>query len=98
MVRNVVFTYLDILAPDCDQVACLCEQYQHGGLGAVCICRTLIAELEAVLAPIRTRRAHYAVHMGAVAEMLQLRSAMPNVVANQTLLLLRAAIGFNYFC
>ena len=47
--------------------------------------------------PIRTRRAHYAEDMGAVAEMLQQGSAKANVVANQTLQEVRDAIGFNYF-
>ena len=80
---NVVFTYLDIFDPDKDQVAKLKEQYQHGGLGDVKIKRYLIDVMEAVLEPIRTRRAHYAEDMGAVAEMLQQGSAKANVVANQ---------------
>ena len=94
---NVVFTYLDIFDPDKDQVAKLKEQYQHGGLGDVKIKRYLIDVMEAVLEPIRTRRAHYAEDMGAVAEMLQQGSAKANVVANQTLQEVRDAIGFNYF-
>ena len=59
--------------------------------------RYLIDVMEAVLEPIRTRRAHYAEDMGAVAEMLQQGSAKANVVANQTLQEVRDAIGFNYF-
>lgn len=94
---NVVFTYLDIFDPDKAQVADLKAQYQHGGLGDVKLKRYLVDVMEAILAPIRERRANYAKDMGAVAQILQDGTARANVVANQTLTEVRDAIGFNYF-
>lgn len=94
---NVVFTYLDIFDPDKAQVADLKAQYQHGGLGDVKLKRYLVDVMEAILAPIRERRATYAKDMGAVAQILQDGTARANIVANQTLAEVRDAIGFNYF-
>ncbi|KRK70468.1 tryptophan--tRNA ligase [Lacticaseibacillus nasuensis] len=94
---NVVFTYLDIFDPDQSAVAELKAQYQHGGLGDVKLKRRLVDVMEAVLTPIRERREAYAKDMGAVEQMLIDGTAKANVVANQTLAEVRAAIGFNYF-
>lgn len=94
---NVVFTYLDIFDPDQAAVADLKAQYQHGGLGDVKLKRRLVDVMEAVLTPIRERREAYAKDMGAVEQMLIDGTAKANVVANQTLAEVRAAIGFNYF-
>ena len=94
---NVVFTYLDIFDPDQAAVAELKAQYQHGGLGDVKLKRRLVDVMEAVLTPIRERREAYAKDMGAVEQMLIDGTAKANVVANQTLAEVRAAIGFNYF-
>lgn len=94
---NVVFTYLDIFDPDQAAVAELKAQYQHGGLGDVKLKRRLVDVMEAVLTPIRERRESYAKDMGAVEQMLIDGTAKANVVANQTLAEVRAAIGFNYF-
>lgn len=94
---NVVFTYLDIFDPDQAKVAELKAQYQHGGLGDVKIKRYLVDVMDAILTPIRTRRAEFAQDMGAVAQILKDGSARANVVANQTLAEVRDAIGLNYF-
>lgn len=94
---NVVFTYLDMFGTDTEKIAELKAQYQAGGLGDVKIKRYLIEVMEAVLEPIRTRRAEYAKDMDAVAQMLKDGSAKANAVAEQTLAEVRAAIGVNYF-
>ncbi len=94
---NVVFTYLDMFGTDTDKITELKAQYQAGGLGDVKIKRYLVDVMEAVLEPIRTRRAEYAKDMDAVAEMLKEGSARANAVAEQTLAEVRAAIGVNYF-
>lgn len=94
---NVVFTYLDVFAEDKAQVAALKAQYQAGGLGDVKIKRYLNDVLQAVLKPIRERREQYAQDPAAVYEILRKGSAKANVVANQTLKEVRAAIGINYF-
>lgn len=94
---NTVFTYLDIFDPDKQQVAELKEQYQAGGLGDVKIKRYLNEVLEAVLEPIRTRRAHYEQNLDYVYQVLEEGSQKANQIANQTLDQVRDAIGINYF-
>jgi tryptophanyl-tRNA synthetase len=54
---NVVFAYLDAFDPDADGVAQLKEHYRRGGLGDVALKRRLETVLDAVIAPIRERRA-----------------------------------------
>ena len=94
---NTVFTYLDVFDPDKDTVAQLKEDYQKGGLGDVKIKRYLNKVLEAELAPIRERRQKYAENLDAVYDMLYQGSQKANQVADQTLLEVRDAIGFNSF-
>jgi tryptophanyl-tRNA synthetase len=57
---NVVFAYLDAFDPDPAAVHELKERYRHGGLGDVALKRRLVGVLEALIAPIRTRRAELA--------------------------------------
>ena len=94
---NVVFTYLDVFAPDDPKVAEMKEQYQKGGLGDVVAKKYLIQVLEGVLAPIREKRAYYEEHQDEVREILREGSEKANVVANKTLKKVRDAIGLNYF-
>jgi tryptophanyl-tRNA synthetase len=54
---NVVFAYLDAFDPDGDAVADLKDRYRRGGLGDVVLKRRLVDVLEALLGPIRERRA-----------------------------------------
>lgn len=92
---NVVFTYLDIFAPD--QVQALKDQYRQGGLGDVKLKRYLLDVLDAELAPIRQRRQAFAKDPAAVYQMLQAGSMAANQVAAQTLSEVKAAMGLNYF-
>lgn len=57
---NVVFAYLDAFDPDSEAVAELKEHYRRGGLGDVALKRRLEGVLEAVVAPMRQRRAELA--------------------------------------
>ncbi|HET7630745.1 MAG TPA: tryptophan--tRNA ligase [Gemmatimonadaceae bacterium] len=57
---NVVFAYLDAFDADVEGVAELKRQYQAGGLGDVPLKRRLAGVLEALIAPIRERRAEFA--------------------------------------
>lgn len=54
---NVVFAYLDAFDPDADAVAELKARYRAGGLGDMALKRRLEELLQALLAPIRERRA-----------------------------------------
>jgi tryptophanyl-tRNA synthetase len=57
---NVVFAYLDAFDPDVGAVAELKGRYQRGGLGDMALKRRLIDMLDALLAPVRARRAELA--------------------------------------
>lgn len=94
---NMVFTYLDVFDPDTKKVAELKEQYQAGGLGDVKIKNYLFEVLNNELAPIRARREELAQDKDAIYQMLLAGSEKANLVANQTLAEVRAAIGLNYF-
>jgi len=57
---NVVFAYLDAFDPDTATVSELKDRYRAGGLGDVALKRRLEGVLEAVIAPMRVRRAELA--------------------------------------
>ena len=94
---NMVFTYLDIFATDKEKVAEIKEHYQRGGLGDVAVKKYLFEVLDELLTPIRSRREELAKDPEAIRQILLEGSAKANVVANQTLREVRAAIGLNYF-
>jgi tryptophanyl-tRNA synthetase len=68
---NVVFAYLDAFDPDADGVAQLKEHYRRGGLGDVALKRRLETVLDAVIAPIRERRAALAADRAYVRRVLE---------------------------
>src|SRR5690606_29827890 len=57
---NVVFAHLDAFDPDRDAVEALKEHYRAGGLGDMAVKRRLEELLQALLEPIRSRRAELA--------------------------------------
>ncbi|WP_068304915.1 tryptophan--tRNA ligase [Pararhodobacter sp. CCB-MM2] len=63
---NVVFTYLDAFDPDRAEVEALKARYRVGGLGDTVIKRRLEGILQAMIAPIRARRAALAKDLGYV--------------------------------
>jgi tryptophanyl-tRNA synthetase len=68
---NVVFAYLDAFDPDAAAVARLKERYRAGGLGDAALKGRLEEVLEALIAPIRARRAELARDPAHVAEVLR---------------------------
>ena len=94
---NVVFTYLDAFAPDTLDVEALRQHYRRGGLGDVKLKQQLVAILDALLAPIRIRRAHFANDRGEVLRLLRVGTDRARGPAALTLSVLRRALGFNYF-
>src|SRR5262249_5859619 len=68
---NVVFTYLDAFDEDAATVAELKAQYRRGGLGDMAVKQRLEAVLQALLAPIRERRAVLARDPGYVLDLLR---------------------------
>jgi len=68
---NVVFAYLEAFDPDRAAVAELEAHYRRGGLGDVALKRRLTDVLQALIAPIRSRRALYARDSTAVLEIIR---------------------------
>ncbi|MCC8955139.1 tryptophan--tRNA ligase [Bradyrhizobium sp. Pear77] len=68
---NVVFTYLDAFDDDHDAVAELKARYRRGGLGDTTVKRRLEDILQALIAPIRTRRAELATNRDHVTEVIR---------------------------
>ena len=93
---NTVFTYLDIFDPDKAKVAALKEHYQRGGLGDVTVKRHLIDVLQALLDPIRTRRAHYEQDKKEVMRLLLEGTERTREIARKTMHEVRTAMQLNY--
>ncbi|MDR6901798.1 tryptophan--tRNA ligase [Rhizobium miluonense] len=90
---NVVFTYLDAFCEDRQFVEELKERYRRGGLGDVTLKRHLEDVLQALLAPIRERRALYAAEPDYVMEVLREGARKARERTEATLAELRSALG-----
>jgi tryptophanyl-tRNA synthetase len=90
---NVVFAYLDAFDPEQSTVAELKEHYQRGGLGDVTLKRRLEVILEALIAPIRTRRAELANDRAYVTHLVSKGSDRASVTTEGVLRDVRAAFG-----
>ena len=82
---NVVFAYLDAFDPDRAAVADLETKYRRGGLGDAAVKRRLVDVLQALIAPIRERRAVYASEPAAVLENINAGSARARETAANVL-------------
>ena len=82
---NPVFAYLDAFDPDPAEVARLKQRYRAGGLGDTVVKRRLLEVLEALLEPIRRRRAEWARVRAAVERVLHEGTARGRAVAAATL-------------
>lgn len=94
---NPVFAYHDAFNPDLDEVNDLKLRYRQGRVGDVEVKRKLIAALEAFLAPIRERRAHYEANPSLVDEIIAAGNERTRAVARETVQLMDAAMGLTYF-
>jgi tryptophanyl-tRNA synthetase len=94
---NVVFAFLDAFEPDTARVDALKAHYRAGGLGDTALKRTLDERLQAVLAPIRERRAHFASDRAEVLRMLEAGTDRAREVAAGTLADVKRALGLDYF-
>jgi tryptophanyl-tRNA synthetase len=90
---NVVFTYLDAFDEDLAAVDALKEHYRRGGLGDMVVKRRLNDILQALLAPIRTRREALARDPGYVLGVLQQGTASAQQKTGATLNEIRDALG-----
>jgi tryptophanyl-tRNA synthetase len=94
---NVVFAFLDAFDPDTEQVAQLKAHYAHGGLADSVIKARLNDVLQALIGPIRSRRAQFAQDPDAVLSMLLCGSAKARQTAALTLHKVKTAMGMYYF-
>ncbi|HET7564708.1 MAG TPA: tryptophan--tRNA ligase [Gemmatimonadaceae bacterium] len=93
---NVVFAYLEAFDPDREAVAALEAQYRAGGLGDVAIKRRLEDILQAMLAPIRDRRAALACEPDEVMSIIRRGSERGREVASSVLSDVRSVFRLNY--
>ena len=94
---NTVFTYLDVFAPNKEEVEEMKAHYKRGGLGDMKVKKYLNEVMQAELEPIRKRREEFAKDMDYVYKMLKDGSDKARQVAAQTLTEVREAIGLEYF-
>ncbi|MGM9934919.1 tryptophan--tRNA ligase [uncultured Clostridium sp.] len=94
---NTVFTYLDVFAPNKEEVEEMKAHYRRGGLGDMKVKKYLNEVMQAELEPIRKRREEFAQDMDYVYKMLRDGSDKAREVAAQTLKEVREAIGLEYF-
>ena len=90
---NVVFAYLDAFDPEPATVEELKERYRGGGLGDVALKQRLEVVLEALIAPIRARRAELAQDRAYVADLLRAGSERANITTEAVLREVRGAFG-----
>ena len=90
---NVVFAYLDAFDPDTTTVNELKERYRGGGLGDVALKRRLEGVLEALLAPIRTRRAELERDLTYVLDVLRAGNERANAMTEAVLRDVRGAFA-----
>ena len=93
---NPVFMYHDAFNPDEAQVQDLKERYVSGKVGDVEVKQKLAVALNAMLDPIRERRAHYEARPKLVREALAAGTSRAKKVAEQTMAEVRAALRLNY--
>ena len=90
---NVVFTYLDAFAEAPDMVDDLKARYRRGGLGDSVVKRDLDEVLQALLAPIRERRARYAADPAYVMDLLRQGTFRARERTQATLEEVRSGLG-----
>ena len=92
---NVVFAYLDAFDPDQATVDELKEHYRRGGLGDVVLKQRLEAVLDALLSPIRARRAELAGDRAYVIDVLREGSARADETTKTVLHDVRGAFALD---
>ncbi len=90
---NVVFTYLDAFCEDRGLLEEMKAHYRRGGLGDVTLKRHLEDTLQALLAPIRERRARYAAEPDYVMEIVREGTRKAKERTEATFAELRNALG-----
>ncbi|MGY3696679.1 tryptophanyl-tRNA synthetase [Bradyrhizobium sp. USDA 3240] len=90
---NVVFTYLDAFDDDRDAVKELKARYRRGGLGDATVKRRLEDVLQALIAPIRTRRAELANNRDHIADVIRRGTLKAREITERTRRDVMAGLG-----
>ncbi len=93
---NPVFQYHDAFNPNLDEVNDLKERYRQGKVGDVEVKRKLAAAINAFLDPIRERRAELEHNATIVEDVLLAGSDKARAEAQETLRMMREAMGLAY--
>lgn len=93
--NNVVFSYLDAFYEDLEELNKLKKHYTRGGLADTTIKEILNTRLQALLLPIREKRA--SLNKEDIKEILYQGTKNANIIANDTLFNVREIMGVNYF-
>jgi tryptophanyl-tRNA synthetase len=94
---NPVFIYHDAFNPHTDEVNDLKERYRQGKVGDVEVKRKLAAAINNFLDPIRERRAELERNPKVVQEVLLAGSDRARAEAQETMRMMREAMGLAYF-
>ena len=94
---NVVFTYLDAFDADTEALEDLKTHYRRGGLGDSTVKKRLEIVLEALIGPIRERRAVLARHPDDVRDIIRSGTVASRAVTQSTLDEVRDALGLFTF-
>ncbi len=93
---NPVFMYHDAFNPDGEEVQELKDRYVAGKVGDVEVKQKLALAINALLDPIRERRAFYEARPDEVKQILAAGSAHAKRIAEETMGEVREALGMNY--
>jgi len=93
---NVVFTYLDAFDVP-EELEVLKAHYRRGGLGDMVLKRRLDARLQALLAPIRERRAEFAKRPDFVMDLIRAGTERAAALTRETLDEIKTALGLFSF-
>jgi tryptophanyl-tRNA synthetase len=93
---NPVFMYHDAFNPDTDEVNDLKERYVKGAVGDVEVKQKLAKAVQALLDPMRERRAYFEARPQLVRDALEAGSAEERRVAESMMERVRAALKLGY--
>lgn len=93
---HVVFQFLDYFDTNKAELEALKEHYRRGGLGDGVLKKRLVDILEALIAPMRERRALYAKDLGSVEKMLREGTGKAREVAAKKLHEMKSAMKLIY--
>ena len=93
---NPVFTYHDAFNPDTDEVEDFKRRYRAGKVGDVEVKRSLARAINAVLDPLRERRAELLARPGRIREIVLDGSSRARAIARETMAEVREAVRLAY--